>query len=156
MVSTVKPNARDEHSSPKHTPATAAASAALQHPPRTSQKVPTNSAAIRLDIAMVSSLFCRANSTFLVDFDRQLADGAAPGVELLLHDRAHFFGRRAGSLKGLAVELGAHLGSAQDKVGLARQALDDFLRRPGGRDERYPGIDGKWRQARFDHGRDFG
>src|SRR5258706_9568230 len=156
MLSTVRPNARDTPSSPMPTPGNAAASTALPQPPRTSQKVPTNSAAIRLDIAMVSSLFCRANSTFLVDFDPQLADGAAPGVELLLHDRAHFLGRRAGSLKGLVVELGAHIGPAQVQVGLARQAVDDFLRRPGRRDERDPGIDGKWRQARFHHGGDFG
>src|SRR5882672_5068718 len=79
----------------------------------------------------------------------QLADGAAPGVELLLHYRAHFFGRRAGGFEGLVVELGAHVGPAQDEVGLARQALDDFLRRPGRCDERDPGVDGKRRQARF-------
>src|SRR6266446_5571760 len=71
----------------------------------------------------------------LVDFDPQLADGAAPGVELLLHYRAHLFGCRAGSFEGLVVELGAHIRPAQDEVGLARQALDDFLRRPGRRDE---------------------
>ena len=49
IVSTVKPNARDTPSKPIPTFGNAAARTALPHPPNTSQNVPTNSVAERLN-----------------------------------------------------------------------------------------------------------
>src|SRR6185369_9225375 len=67
MVRTVRPKATETPSSPIPTPGNAAASTALPQPPRTSQKVPTNSAARRLESGSIRSspwLICRRLEQF--------------------------------------------------------------------------------------------
>src|SRR5262249_4793611 len=59
IVSTVRPNARDTPSRPMPTFGNAAASTALPQPPKTSQKVPSASAARRFPSDMTSSFDAR-------------------------------------------------------------------------------------------------
>src|SRR5579863_487840 len=60
MVRTVRPNARATPAKPIPRPGKAAASTALPHPPKTSQKVPINSANALFDRGIQKSFFLSA------------------------------------------------------------------------------------------------
>src|SRR5580704_9058142 len=63
MVSTVRPNARATPAKPIPRPGKAAASTALPHPPKTSQKVPINSANALFDSGIQRVLSFGVNDT---------------------------------------------------------------------------------------------
>src|SRR6516225_4147104 len=108
MVNTVSPKAKATPRKPMPRFGKAAASTALPHPPKTSQKVPTNSAAARLDSGIQTTPFLMDEDCFAVlDLDLLINGRAGGGFypDGILAHREHELLRRIVEFACVAVKL---------------------------------------------------